>query len=303
MRILITGGTGTVGSAFIREYGQAHEIAVYSRNEKLQWDTKLNFPGVKCYLGSVENLPGLLTAYDQFCPDVVIHAAAMKHVDMAERQPAQTCRVNIVGTLNVIAASKMTRTLVTVGISTDKACGTSVYGMSKYLTERCLLEADSPETRFAACRFGNVAKSNGSVIPRWLEAAAAGKELTVTDPSMCRLMISQPDAARLVLEAVDRCQGSDGGFILTKQLKAVNILDLAKQISPKYSVIGRRDGESQHESMIKESELPYTRQFPDGYIRIGDTVNEDVSTRCVSGYDSATAERMTEQEIRTLLDS
>lgn len=300
MRVLITGGSGTVGCAFMREYADRHTFAILSRSEKLQWEAQQEFAQLKCYLGGVEDHDAVLRAYDAFQPDIVIHAAAIKHIDLAERQPIQTCRINIVGGINVVAVSKLCRTPITIGISTDKACGQSVYGMSKYLMEKAFLEANTAQTKFALCRFANVAKSNGSVIPKWIEAAKRGEQLTITDPSMCRMMISQPDAARLIHKAIDLCDAG-GGFILSKKLKQVNILDLAKAISDNYKVTGVRAGEQQHEALFTPNEIACTELLPDGYIKIGTSPNPRLATRLDSGYDSATAERMTEQEIRDLI--
>ncbi len=302
MRALITGGSGTVGLAFIKEYGRLYDFAIYSRSEKMQWEAKQKFPDVTCFLGGIEEQDRLLNAYEKFKPDVVVHAAALKHIDLAEKNPIQACRVNILGTLNVIQASVLTRTRTTIGISTDKACSQSVYGRSKYLMERCFRDANSPAARFACCRFANVAKSNGSVIPKWLEAAARGEKLTITDPAMCRMIISQQDSARLIQKAVVLC-GNDGGFVLLKKLKQLNILDLAKQISDNYEVTGARAGEKLHEALLDPAEIPYSQVLSDGYIKLSDTVNTDETTRFSEGYDSATTDRMSEQEIRDLIAS
>lgn len=303
MRVLITGGSGTVGTAFIAAYAGRYEFAILSRNEKLQWEAKQKFPGITCYLGNVEDFARLMRAYQEFRPDVVIHAAALKHIDLAEQQPIQTCRVNIIGMLNVIEASVLLQTPVTIGISTDKACNSqSVYGWSKYFMERCFMEANTAATKFALCRFANVAKSNGSVIPKWLAAAARGEKLTVTDPAMCRMVISQGDAARLIQKAIELCD-TGGGFVLSKQLKQLNILDLAKQISANYEVVGARAGEQLHESLLSAAEIPCSQVLGDGYVRINSSPNPDVATRFDAGYDSRTSERMTEQEIRDLIAS
>ena len=302
MRILITGGTGTVGTAIIREYQAEHDFAVISRNEAQHAEFRDAFPDVQCFLGSIENISQLLGAYRKFRPEVVVHAAAVKHIDLAEKNPSQACRVNVLGSLNVIEASQRCGIQTTIGISTDKACNASVYGYTKFLMERTFLEANSYAIRFACCRFGNVAKSSGSVIPKWQLMAAKGEPLQVTDPTMCRLMISQPDAARLVMRAIREAQ-LGGGFVLTKKLKQVNILALAKRISPDYVVVGSRAGEKQHEALLLPAEIPYSCVSPEGYIKIGHTINRDEATRFDAGYDSSCAEQMTDTEIDDLLFS
>lgn len=300
MRILITGGTGTVGTAFMREHRHEHEFAVFSRNETLQHRVRGEFPSVRCFLGGVEDEEALLRAYQIFRPEIVIHAAAVKHIDIAEGQPIQTCKVNVLGALNVVACSTLMRTPTTIGISTDKACNASVYGYSKYLMERCFLEANSEDVRFAVCRFGNVAKSNGSVIPKWQAAAARGEPLQVTDPTMNRLMISQPDAARLIQKTIELTH-LQGGFVLLKRLKQVNILALAKAISDNVVIVGARPGEKQHESLLTRDELLRSRLLDNTYVRIGRVVNPDPSTRCPTDMSSEHAEQMTEAEIKELL--
>jgi FlaA1/EpsC-like NDP-sugar epimerase len=302
MRILITGGAGTVGAAFIRAYSHLHEFAVFSRNEAQQAALKQEFPDVQCYLGNIESLSQLLVAYRKFRPEAVIHAAAVKHIDLAEKNPAQTCRVNVLGSLNVIEAAQLCRIQTTIGISTDKACNASVYGYTKYLMERAFLEANSYDVRFACCRFGNVAKSSGSVIPKWLAMAARKEPLQITDPTMCRLMISQPDAAKLVMRALQEAQFG-GGFVMTKKLKQVNILELAKAISRDYVVTGSRAGEKQHEALLMPTEIPYSCVTDEGYIKIGSTLNPDLATRFDAGYDSSCAEQMTPAEIFDLINS
>lgn len=313
MRILITGGSGTVGQAFIKAYtgspgkphvaGDTHTFAILSRNEKLQWEAKRRFPNTQCFLGGVEDRASLIAVYKKFKPTLVIHAAAVKHIDLADKQPAQTCRVNVLGSMNVVEASQLCETPITIGISTDKACSHSVYGASKYLMERCFLEADTPKTKFVCCRFGNVVKSNGSVIPKWLEAVARGEPLQVTDPTMCRMMISQPAAAAVIWRAIEQLRGGESGFILTRKLKQVNILDLAKAISDNVEIVGARDGEYRHEALLMPAEIPYSKQLTNGYVAIYKTVNPDASTRFAEGYDSATSERMSHAEIRELIES
>lgn len=300
MRILITGGTGTVGTAFMREFGDKHEFAVLSRNEMLQWAVKKEFPRTHCFLGGVESLDRVLRAYHMFQPAVVIHAAAVKHIDMAEQQPIQTCKVNVLGSLNVIEASTLMQTPTTIAISTDKACSASVYGASKFLMERAFLEADTARAKFAVCRFGNVAKSNGSVIPKWLAAAAKGEPLEVTSPTMCRMMISQPDAAKLIQLAIELAQFR-GKFVLLKKLKQVNVLALAKQISDNVVVVGPRPGEKQYETLLTEAEIPYSYVDDHGYVMLRPEMNMDLATRFGGGYSSQSAEEMTDTEIRDLI--
>src|SRR3989344_1696033 len=133
-KVLITGGSGTVGISFIKEFYERYHFVSYSRNEKKQITLKRNFDDVKLYLGSVENRHELINAFIKIKPDIVIHAAALKHIETGEKQPSQTVKVNILGSLNVIEASRSAGVPVTIGISSDKACGSNkVYGYTKII--------------------------------------------------------------------------------------------------------------------------------------------------------------------------
>lgn len=302
-KVLITGGSGTVGSAFIARYRTQYDFAIVSRNEKNQYDIKNRFPATKLFLAAVENREDLFRVYDAYRPDIVIHAAAMKHVDMAERQPIQTVKINICGSINIIDASTEFNVPITAAISTDKACEhQNVYGISKYLMEQCFLEADGIRNRFAVCRFGNVAYSNGSVLPFWKKLAAEGKPLKVTDPKMNRLMFSQEEAADLINQTIGLMR-IDGGFILSKKMKNVNMMDLAKAISSQVEIVGARPGEKLDENLISEKEVPYTKVISNGYVKITKEQNMDLMTRLVHPYNTKTAEAMTEDEIQALIRS
>ena len=169
MRILITGGSGTIGKAFIREFPE-HEDYSVSRNEKFVTDLMREHPNVKNYTGNIEDEGWMVLVFKAVKPDVVIHAAAMKHINIAEENPIQTCQSNVIGSINVINASIMNDVPITIGISTDKACTSeSVYGDTKSLMEKCFMEANTMKNRFALTRFANVAHSNGSVLQFWLK--------------------------------------------------------------------------------------------------------------------------------------
>ena len=149
MRVLITGGSGTIGRSFIKNYTDYFDIFSLSRDENKQTQLSRYFPSVKQYLGSVEDRETVFRVFEEIKPDIVIHTAAVKHINLAEKQPIQTCKVNIVGSLNIIDASVRCDIPVTVAVSTDKACSyESVYGGSKWLMERCFFEANSNRNKF-----------------------------------------------------------------------------------------------------------------------------------------------------------
>ena len=299
--VFITGGSGTVGSAFIEANYQAYKFVSYSRNEKMQVALKRKFPDIDIELGSVEDCIALKRAIQRVRPDIVIHAAALKHVDTAERSPIVASKVNIVGTMNVVEACVESDVKVAVAISTDKACmADSCYGYTKALTERIFLEADCQRTAFAVCRFGNVAHSHGSVIPFWLSLKAEGKALPLTSKKMNRLMFSRFDAAELVSRAVDKARRG-GGFVLSTPMKSVNMEKLAVLISANVEEIGLRPGEKFDEILISREESRFTR-IEDGLFIIDyrDPLGE--AEIRVSEYSSLTAEFMSEMEMRQLID-
>ena len=299
--VLITGGTGSFGSRVARHLLDKHpkQIRIFSRDEKKQWEMRRQFPDFRYMLGDVRDPSRLAVAMEGV--DFVFHAAALKHVDTAERSPIAASKANIVGTMNVVEACVESEVKVAIAISTDKACmADSCYGYTKALTERIFLEADCQRTAFAVCRFGNVAHSHGSVIPFWLSLKAEGKTLPLTSKKMNRLMFSRFEAAALVSKAVDKARNG-GGFVLSTPMKSVNMETLAGLISADIEEIGLRPGEKFDEILISAEESRFTR-MEEGLFVIDyqdPLVEEEI---CVSEYSSLTAEFMTESELRQLID-
>ena len=301
MKVLITGGSGTIGRAFIKNYTDFFDIFSYSRDENKQTQLTRQFPVVKQYLGNVEDREAVFRVYEKVKPDIVIHAAAVKHINLAEKQPIQTCKVNIVGSLNIIEASVRYDIPVTVAISTDKACSyESVYGGSKWLMERCFLEANSNRNKFSVCRFANVAHSDGSVLPFWLKQKEEGKPLKLTDPKMNRLMFTQDDAANLIYRTIDYTRKHEGGFVCSYKMKCVNMFDLAKVISDNIEIVGKRPGEKRDEDLISKHELPYTYvRGNDIHIRAEENIYDE---KLEVPYNSQSAEKMTSKQIKELVE-
>ena len=298
-RILITGGSGTVGSAFIKNYYDRYRFGSVSRNERLQHELKNTFPDVDIYIGSVEDELALSRIVGKFMPDIIIHSAAMKHVNLAETNPTQALKVNIIGSLNVVKSVIKFRIPITVGISTDKACEpTSVYGMTKVLMEKIFMEHNSFTSKFVICRFGNVAFSNGSILPFWMGLKKEGKPLPITDPRMRRFFFSKKDAAELIHAAIDLC--GDGGSILIKKLRTVFMIDLAKKISSDVQMVGRRPGEKLNEGLVSLSEISYSRDLGDNIKIFG--VPTAVGDRLSCPYNTKTAKPMADEEMEALLN-
>ncbi len=302
-KILITGGTGTVGRSFIKKYYDDYEFYSISRNETAIADLKRAFPKVNCYIGDIRDLDHMTNLFFKISPDIVIHAAAVKHINLAEENPTSAIEVNILGSLNVAKASIRASVPITVGISTDKACNPdSVYGYTKKMMESMFMQYHNQETKFVSTRFANVANSNGSVIPFWLSESDKGNPLKLTDPEMNRLMFSRNDAAELIWMAIASAMAPlSNSFVLCKIMKNVNMLELANMIgNGDVEVVGKRPGEKLNETLISKGELPYTHISDEGYVFISPEINED-SNSLEEEHSSANAECMTTKEMKDLV--
>ena len=298
MKVLITGGTGTVGQANIKQ--NDNEYIRISRNGENITNLQRLYPHVKCYVGNIEDNGLLLRVFKEVKPDVVIHAAAMKHIDLMETNPIAGCNVNVIGSLNVAEASIINDVPITIGVSTDKACmAESVYGASKYLMERVFLNTNTDGNRFALTRFANVAHSAGSVLPFWLKLKKDGKSLKLTDPNMNRLIFTQDEAANLINRTIDFTRENGGGFIKSYKMKCVNMFDLAKVISDDIEIVGKRPGEKTDEDLISEREIAHTFIYGDDiHIRTDKNHKDNKLDR---PYNSASAKKMTQQEMKDLV--
>ena len=298
MKVLITGGTGTVGKALIAQ--NDNEYISISRNEENIANLKRDYPNVKCYVGNIEDKSLLLRVFKEVKPDVVVHSAAMKHIDLMELNPIAGCNVNVMGSLNVVEASIINDIPITIGISTDKAClSESVYGASKYLMERVFMNTSTDDNRFSLTRFANVAHSAGSVLPFWLKLKKEGNPLKLTDPNMNRLIFTKEDAASLINRTIDFTKENGGGFVKSYKMKCVNMFDLAKVISDDIEIVGKRPGEKTDEDLISEREIAHTFIYGDDiHIRTDKNHKDNKLDR---PYNSASAEKMTQQEMKDLV--
>ena len=300
MKVLITGGTGTVGKALISQ--NDNEYISISRNEENITNLNRLYPEVKCYVGNIEDKSLLLRVFKEVKPDVVVHAAAMKHIDLMETNPIAGCNVNVIGSLNVAEASIINDVPITVGVSTDKAClPESVYGASKYIMERVFMNTNTDENRFALTRFANVAHSAGSVLPFWLKLKEAGLKLKLTDPNMNRLIFTKEEAANLINRTIDFTKENGGGFVKSYKMKCVNMLDLAKVVSndKPIEIVGKRPGEKTDEDLISKREIKKTYIHGDDiHIKMEDNKEDN---RLYEAYNSATAEKMTHNEMMELV--
>lgn len=300
-KVFITGGSGTVGRSFINRYYNEYKFYSFARGEKAQVALKRLFPEVEIIIGGIEDLNHLTSEIVRIKPDIVIHAAALKHVDTAEKQPSRAILINVIGSYNIIQACKTANIPIIVGISTDKACSpTNIYGNSKLFMEKLFLEAHNENNRFVCCRFGNVAWSNGSVIPFWLSQKSQGKSLTLTDPKMNRLMFSEEESSELIRKCIDEAIEQEKGFVLSRLMKTINMHKLAKFISSEVEIIGLRPGENLNEDLISEKELPYST-LVENHIYLRSEINMNLSSRLPTKLSSENAEEMNEKEIKAIL--
>jgi len=299
-KILITGGTGTVGRSFIKRYYDDYRFYSISRNETDITELLREFPNVTCHIGNICDLDHMINLFCKIQPDIVIHAAALKHINLAEENPTSAVEVNVIGSLNVAKASIRANVPLTVGISTDKACNPdSVYGYTKRMMETMFMQYHNEHTKFICTRFANVANSNGSVIPFWISESKKGNALKLTDPDMNRLMFSKNESAKLIHQAIDSAfYGHDESFILCKIMKNVNLLELAKLLSDQeVEIIGKRPGEKLNEILISEKELPFT-SVGKNYVYI---FNNRKNNNLTKEHSSANATWMSIEEMERLV--
>lgn len=267
--ILITGGTGSLGKALVKNILETRKeefskIIIFSRDEQKQYQMALEypesqFPQLRFFIGDVRDLQRLQMAFKNV--DYVIHAAAMKHVPIAEYNPMECIKTNINGAENVIQAALDCGVKKVVALSTDKACAPiNLYGATKLASDKLFVAANNikgwnPIT-FSVVRYGNVMGSNGSVIPYFMKKKSDGI-LPITDPKMTRFNISLEGGVNMVMHALDNAWG---GEIFIPKIPSYNILDVANAIGPECEkpVVGIRPGEKIHEEMITASDSYYT---------------------------------------------
>lgn len=284
--ILITGGTGSFGKAFTKvsltKWPEIKRLVIYSRDEQKQFQMAHEYPPEKYpmlrfFIGDVRDAERLKRAFHEI--DYVVHAAAMKHVPIAEYNPDECVKTNIGGAENVIKAALETSVKKVVALSTDKACAPiNLYGATKLTSDKLFIAANNIKGNrdivFSVVRYGNVMGSNGSVMPFFLKKKKEGV-IPITDPSMTRFNISLQEGVELVLHALETAWG---GELFVPKIPSYKITDVADAIAPecKQEIVGIRPGEKIHEEMITSSDSFNTYDLGKYYVILPQTHGWDL---------------------------
>lgn len=275
--ILVTGGTGSFGQAFVDfvlANWRPRKLIVFSRDENKQWEMAHRFPVekhdcIRFFIGDIRDLTRLELAMRDV--DYVIHAAALKHVPIAEYNPFECINTNVIGAENVVNAALRTGVRKVVALSTDKAANpVNLYGASKLAADKIFVSANNLSgnlpTRFSVVRYGNVLGSRGSVVPFFQNLIRNGaKRLPITDERMTRFWITLSQGINFVLSSLE---SMEGGEIFVPKIPSMKVVDLARALAPKaeLDVIGIRPGEKLHEIMITDDDGRWTIELPDRYV-------------------------------------
>jgi UDP-N-acetylglucosamine 4,6-dehydratase len=262
--ILITGGTGSLGKhltkTILERFPKARRLVILSRDEQKQFEmaqtySLSKYPAIRYFIGDVRDFERMERAFKDV--DYVIHTAAMKHVPIAEYNPIECVKTNVLGAENIINAALESQVKAVVALSTDKAAAPiNLYGATKLASDKLFVAANNirgkQDIKFSVVRYGNVMGSNGSVIPFFLKKKKDGV-LPITDPEMTRFNISLQEGVDLILYALEKAWG---GEIFVPKIPSYKILDVAAAIAPecKHEVVGIRPGEKIHEEMITSSD-------------------------------------------------
>lgn len=296
-RILITGGTGSFGSAFVKKYHKEHELTVFSRDENKQFEMRAKYPDIRYEIGDVRDRARVNEVMRG--QDLVFHAAALKQVPSCEAYPFEAVKTNILGTEHVLSAARANNAKL-VFLSTDKAVHPiNAMGISKAMAEKLAIASGAVVTRY-----GNVMRTRGSIIPIWEQAKKDGKPLKLTDPKMTRFLLSLDDSIGLVMYAMEH---GKPGEIFVKKAPACTMWSLAKAISDDIEVIGTRHGEKTHETLISVEEMVRTEDLGDYYRVTPDLrdmnygTHEPPDTESTRPFTSENTLRLSVDKVRELL--
>lgn len=307
-KILLIGGTGALGKTLIRLYQNSNQIKVLSRDEHKQVNLLssnwVNKTSVSFTIGDVKDKNSLLNIIEDYKPDIIINAAALKHVPVCEINPYESVNVNIIGHQNLLeAVRRSTHKIETlIYISSDKACKpVNIYGMCKAISERLYIEFAKKQTEIKVClvRYGNVLESTGSVIPYFKQLISENSSfLPITDERMTRFLLTLEEAAKLIEWSYN--SPDSHGKIAIPKVKSFKIVDIAKALLKHYKkdiplkIVGIRKGEKLHEEMISTEEWMRTQEY-ENYL-----IGDDIITPENKSYNSLDSV-MPEEEVYDFL--
>ncbi|MCK4721935.1 MAG: polysaccharide biosynthesis protein, partial [Dehalococcoidia bacterium] len=321
-RILVTGGTGSIGSEIVRKVLQ-HEpkvVRIFSNGEEglfyLQQELR-DYSNTRYLVGDVRDIKRLRMAMENI--DIVFHTAALKHVHACEYNPFEAIKTNVLGTQNVIEVAFDEEVSSVVNISTDKACNpASTLGVTKLLAERLITNTNFyrgfKKTIFSSVRFGNVLDSRGSVVPLFRKQIQDGGPVTITHPDMTRFIMSLPGAVELVLKVAEIAKGGEIFFLKMPTLRIIDLGQvMIEELAPKYGykpedikieTIGKRAGEKLHEELMTEEESLRAEETEEMYIVHSPSVTPELaggSHTPVKKPKSKVPKLLTREEVRALI--
>ena len=322
-KILITGGTGSLGQALARRLLNegVSTIRILSRNENKQtsMESEFNDSRLRFLIGDIRDLPRLNRALEDI--DIVFHAAALKHVPVVEYNPFEAVKTNVMGTQNVIDACIQNDVKIVVGVGTDKAVSPfNTYGATKLLMEKLFVSASNytnpqkHKTKFIALRYGNVLGSSGSVVPKFIDQIKNNKKLTITDYNMTRFSITMNEALEFILETVMDGKGSE---IFIPKLKAYTISDVKDALFELLKRTGEqkipiRPGEKINEVLINKDEMRYVWEFKNKYVIFNPTMTDEHIKKSYPGikkiegmeqYSSDNVEKIPIMDLKKIISS
>ena len=320
-KILITGGTGSLGRALTKKLltEKVNQITIFSRNENKQvtMQSEFNDNRLKFLIGDIRDLSRLQRVLEGI--DIVFHAAALKHVPIVEHNPLEAINTNVIGSRNVLEASISENVDVVVGVGTDKAVSPlNTYGVTKLLMEKLFttasnyLDIDKHKTKFISLRYGNVLGSSGSVIPKFIQQIKSKQKITITDPEMTRFSLSMDEALDFIMNSAISGKGSE---VFIPKLRAYKIDDVKTALHELIGNTGEekipvRQGDKFHETLINPDEMRTTLESTSKYLilprEISDQeINEQYPgykrTTLTKPYSSNTVEKIPINELKDIL--
>lgn len=320
-KILITGGTGSLGQALTKRLLslKVDTVRIYSRNENKQimMESELCDDRLRFLIGDIRDLTRLERAMEDV--DIVFHTAALKHVPVIEYNPFEAIKTNVIGSQNVIDACLHENVEIAVGVGTDKAVSPlNTYGATKLLMEKLFVTASNylsyerHKTKFIALRYGNVLGSSGSVVPKLINQIQNKEKITITDPCMTRFSITMNEALNFILNATINSRGSE---IFIPKLRAYSITDLKQALVELIGDTGERKipirpGEKIHEILINSDEMRTTWETDSSYVILNPLLTDEeikqhysnlIKTKSLKQYSSDLVEKIPKDEIKQIM--